>query len=428
MSAPTDTDRRRDDEATAPGPILRPVTTRLVRPEWATRVVSPAYDSVRSDERRALMERDPYVFLHVTRSPGDGVPAGETETADEANEANAAALERLLAADVFGPVRPAGLYAYRLATGDHVQVAVIGDVDLTGLDDGRIGPHERIQPHRATLLADHVERLAIHSSPVAFGYPDDPVVDAVVAAATETEPLLDFERGDGLRQTIWAIPDDGAATIVDRLADERLYIVDGHHRVSAGVERWLRTGRRHEAAYVLGALFPAGQLRVSAFHRRVPDLGGHSPDELVAAIAAEGFTVTPVDADDDPTPAKPGEFGMYVAGRWFRIASPRGDAIDHTMAGWSADELDAAVLQSRILGPVLGVDEASAGGRLEYLPGERGLDQLVQLTDTHGGVAFALRPVTLGQLMAVVDRGETMPPKSTYFDPKVRSGVFLTPR
>jgi len=401
--------------------LLRPVATRLVRPEWATRVVSPAYDSVRPEYRRELMEADPYVFLHVTRSPGDSIDpdTGQPLESDRAvTEANAVALERLLAAGVFSDVAPPGLYLYRLRRGDHVQTAIVGDVDLRGLDDGRIGPHERIRPQRATLLADHIERVGVHSSPVAFTYADAPEVDAVVERATAAEPVLAFARDDGIDQTIWRIPDTDVAALLERFADERLYIVDGHHRVSAGVEHWHRRGHDPAAAVVLGALFPASELRVSPFHRRVSDTAGMAPSELLDAVAAADFGVRPLAADRDPAPGRPGVFGMYVDGQWYEIAP------FHRHPA----EFDVTLLQDRILGPVLGVDEAGGSGRLEYLPGSGGLSQLVELTDAHGGVGFALHPVPLDQLMAVVDRGQTLPPKSTYFEPKVRSGVFLTPR
>ena len=402
-------------------PLLRPVATRLVRPEWAARVVSPAYESVRPEQRRELMESDPYVFLHVTRSPGDSVDpetGRPVESHDEVIEANAAALDRLLAADVFTEVAAPGLYLYRLTKGDHTQTAIIGDIDLRGLDDGRIGPHERIRPQRATLLADHIERVGVHSSPVAFAYPDDAEVEAIVDRASAGPPLLDFRREDGLGQTIWRIPDTDVGTLLGHFADRRLYIVDGHHRVAAGIEHRRRGGHDAEDAVVLGALFPAGQLRVRPFHRRVVDTAGMDAGDLAVAVAAADFGVRPLDADEDPAPGRAGTFGMYVDGAWYEI----------TPFHRHPAEFDATLLQERILGPILDVDEAGGSGRLEYLPGDAGLARLVELVDADGGIGFALYPVSLGQLMAVVDRGQTLPPKSTYFEPKVRSGVFVVPR
>ncbi len=396
-------------------PLIRPVATRLVRPEWATRVVSPAYDSLRPGNRKALMEDDPFVFLHVTRSPGDD----ETLSAEELGEANAEALQRLLDADLFTEVRPAGLYLYQLRYRGHVQTGVVGDIALAGLHDGRIRPHERVRPQRTSLLADHLEIVGINSSPVALGYRDDPRVDAIVDEIIAGEPMVDFQREDRIGQAVWEVPAERVDELLELLSDVTSYIVDGHHRVTATAELWQRAGNGDAGSHVLGALFPIGQLHVCAFHRRAADLADHDPASLVAAIADRGFTVTSIGPEADPTPAVPGHFGLYVDGRWYRIAP----------SGLTPDERDDATrLQEDILGPILGIDEASPHGRLEYLPGNTGVERLVAVVDEHGGAAFALHPLPVEQLMAASDRGETLPPKSTYFEPKVRSGVFVSPR
>lgn len=393
-------------------PLVRRVRARLVEQAWANRVVSPAYDAMRPDQRAELMADDPYVFLHVTKSP-----AGSDDP-EVVNEENARALEWLLDQQVFSDVHPAAMFVYRLRTADHEQTGIVADVHLSGLEDGRIGPHERIQPQRAGHLADHLTRVGVHSSPVAFGYEGDPRVDEIVADVTASPPDLVIERGDGLHQTIWVVPEPHLAALEAALSAHRLYIIDGHHRVAAAVESWRRTGRDEPGGWVLGAVFPNDQLKVCAFHRRVTDLHGLSSAELVSAIAAQDFEVRPLDDDEDPEPPTPGRFSMYVDGRWYEIKPFRVHPA----------EFDVTILQDRILGPVLGIDEASKGGRLEYLPGAAGLEHLVAVTDRQGGAAFALHPVLLSQLTAVVDKGMTLPPKSTYFEPKVRSGVFLAPR
>ena len=393
-------------------PLVRRVRARLVEQQWAHRVVSPAYDAMRPEQRTDLMAEDPYVFLHVTRSPVAG------DDPDEVNEQNAQALEWLVDQQVFSEVRPAGMFAYRLRTETHEQTGIVADIHLSGLEDGRIGPHERIQPQRAGHLADHLSRVAVHSSPVAFGYQGDPRVDEIVAAATAGEPDLVIERGDGLHQTIWTIPDEHLETLEAALSSHRLYIIDGHHRVAAAVESWRRAGNEGPGGWVLGALFPNEQLNVCAFHRRVDDPNGLTPDELTAAIAEHDFEVRPLEHGENPEPPTPGRFSMYVEGEWYEIKPFRVHPA----------EFDVTILQERILGPVLGIDEASKGGRLEYLPGASGLEHLVEVTDRQGGAAFALHPVLLSQLTSVVDKGMTLPPKSTYFEPKVRSGIFLAPR
>jgi uncharacterized protein (DUF1015 family) len=165
-------------------------------------------------------------------------------------------------------------------------------------------------------------------------------------------------------------------------------------------------------------MYPVSQLQVRSFHRRVTDLNGLDADQLFAAIESRGFDVEPVAEGADPAPSTPGRFGMYVDQEWFSVDSRSAHP----------SEVDTAVLQHQILGPVLGVDEAAQDGRLEYLPGVAGLEHLVDATDRLGGVAFALHPIPMSQVMAVADAGRTLPPKSTYFEPKTRSGVFVSPR
>jgi uncharacterized protein (DUF1015 family) len=396
-------------------PILFPTATRLVRPQWSTRVVSPAYDVLRPRDRQELMDRDPYMFLHVTRSPGDD--GGQLSDADVGAE-NAAALHRLIAADLFTQVRGPALYLYRLAFGGHVQTAVVGDVALSGWADGRIRPHERTREHRTAQMADHLQQLGVSSSPVALGYRDRSGVDAIVDQVTDGEPLLDFERGDDLEQTIWEVPAPLTSDLVEAFDEIVTYVVDGHHRLSAALEVWTRLGAGEAGSRLLCAMFPVSQLQVRSFHRRVTDLNGLDTDQLLAAIESRGFEVDPVAEGAEPAPSTPGRFGMYIDKEWFSLECQSAHP----------SEVDTAVLQRQILGPVLGVDEAARDGRLEYLPGVAGLAHLVDTTDGSGGVAFALHPIPMSQLMAVADAGRTLPPKSTYFEPKTRSGIFVSPR
>ena len=396
-------------------PLVRQVETRVVRPEWATRVVSPAYDSVRPQQREELMANDPYVFLHVTRSPADG----DTMTSEELGAANAVALDRLIDADVFTEVAGPGLYLYQLRRGDHVQTAVVADVAVAGFADGRVLPHERVRPQRSALLADHLEQIGVNSSPIALGYRDDANVDQLVATVLETEPLVDFERPeDQLGQSVWVVPDEIASQLVACMADLSTYILDGHHRAAASLQLWDRWGRGDRASRVLCALFPNSQLRVAAFHRRVGDLNGHSVESLLGAIGEMGFAVSPVAEGTAPEPEQPGEFSLYVDHRWYQLVP--------TVPGDPG--FDATTLQQRILEPVLAVDETGADARLEYLPGNQGISVATDAVDDEGGAAFALHPVLFEHLMAVSDAGLTLPPKSTYFEPKVRSGVFVSPR
>jgi uncharacterized protein (DUF1015 family) len=399
----------------APSATLRPVTTHLVRPEWATRVVSPSSDGLGPARRRALMEEDPYVFLHVTRSPED---FAEEIGPEEVVARNSEALQRLIDIGAYGPLAGPGIWIYRLCRDGHEQTAVVGDLPLAAFDAGTLLPHERIRPHRASLLGDHLATTGYASSPVATTYRHDDRVDDVVMAVTGAGPLLDFNRGDGLSQQLWRADDDAAAELVELLAPMTQYIVDGHHRVSAAIGYRERIGAQpgpHHA--VLGAVFPDNQLRVTAFHRWSHWRNGLSVSGFIDRLA-DRFDVDELDASALQLPERQGVIGCYTDGRWFRLADPEAD--EHGF--------DSVTLQEEILGPILELDEAGQGNRLDYAPGDAGLERLVERCDDEGGVVFSLHPITLDQMLAVVDRGATLPPKSTYFEPKVRSGVFLVPR
>lgn len=380
-----------------------------MQPEWATRVVSPAYDSLTAEQRHELMEREPHVFLHVTRSASPHHDKGPSEILND----NAAALDRLLEADVFGPVRTPALYLYRLVSGDHQQVGVVADLAVNDDTDNHVLPHERTRPSRTTVLADHVERVQAHSSAVALTHESDPVVDALVQQVVNTEPLLDFAGADQLGQTIWQVPDTLQDQLLHAINQHIFYIVDGHHRMAAAHQYRQRTGRDGR---LLVAIFPSDQLKVLAFHRRVTGVNEQQVLRLVQAIADAGMEIVEIAKQQHPQPA-PGSFGLYANGQWFLLRL--GDA--------EGDELDAALLQRQVLEPLLGLRDG-ADPRLQFLPGQNGLERLVADTDSGGGVVFALHPLQLEQLMKLVDSGETLPPKSTYFQPKVRSGVFLAPR
>ncbi|MBL93620.1 MAG: hypothetical protein CMH56_17600 [Myxococcales bacterium] len=396
--------------------LLSRVEAQLVRQEWAERVVSPAYDALRPEQRFEVMEKDPYVFLHVTRSFGDD----ESEkTAEEVSESNAAALSRLLSENIYEKVRSPSLYLYQLRSGDHKQTAIIGDVPLTAVKEGRIIPHERIRPSRSLHLADHLEKIRVQSSPVALGYEDDEHVASILSSIQNNEtPILHFQREDLIEQKIWSVADVHASELIEIMRDKSAYVVDGHHRLSAASEMWARNGESGSFGKLFAAFFPLSELKISAFHRRVTDMAGYSLDDLYKEIAARDFALLPITGDQDPLPKASGEFSMYAAGQWTTIKPAR----------IHPSEIDSGLLQRKILSPIFHIDEAGTDNRLQYLPGSVGLNHLVDQTDLDGGAAFALHPVPMAQLLSVADRRMTFPPKSTYFQPKVRSGIFLVHR
>ena len=391
--------------------LLDRVSAKLVKPEWAERVVSPAYDMLRGAEREKLMDEDPYVFLHVTS-------AKSSLSAEKRSAANIEALKRLFDAGAYSDTLNSALYLYKLSYEGHQQTAIVGDISIEAFEDGRVIPHERTREFRANDLANHLENIGIHSSPVALAYDDDAEVNALIQEAMESKPVLDFCREDNLEQTIWRVPDQIADKLLTLFQDKTTFIVDGHHRVHASHTVWDRSGKSERYGKILGALFSADELKIRSFHRHVSDLNNLTPESLIKRIAEMDFRIEPVKVSEGYEPEYAGQFSMFLDDSWYKLSPQR----------IHPSELDAVILQKRILHPILEVEEEGSDGRLHYLPGTIPLGYLESITQSEGGVAFALHPVSMDQLQAIINRKKTLPPKSTYFEPKVRSGIFIINR
>lgn len=385
---------------------LRPVAVAVVRAAYATRVVGPAYDALRPAERRGLADEDPDSFFNVVRS---AIDYGDDPVPVDLLDLNAAAVTRLLSSDRYQLHAP-DLFVYRLAVEGHVQTAVVGDLPLTDHRLGLIRPHELTREAKEAELARHLTHVGVQSSPVGLGYRRAPAVtDVVRAIAGRREPLVDFVTRDGAHQQVWAVEDDALQRRLRAAFDEvdTTYILDGHHRVAAAA-------RVHPEGTFLAALIPDDELHLLPYHRLV-----HGPlDRPVADLARRRIPGYDTVAVAGPPALGPGQFGLYGDGRWFRLdrRAPMGDLIP------------AAVADRELLGPLFGIVDARIDPRLDFVPGGAVGQRLVALVDERGGAALTLPAPTVDQIFAEVDAGRVLPPKSTWFEPKLRSGIFLARR
>jgi uncharacterized protein (DUF1015 family) len=395
--------------------MLSPVNARLVASAWATRVVAPAADLFSDATRGEYMAGNPDSFLHVTRAYDDDA-TGE-RTPEELALLNRSHLDRLTAAGAYETRSPA-LYLYRLATGDHQQTAVVGEVPLLAYDQGMVRPHERTRTDREDQLALHLRIVGAVASPVAMAHRPVAELDSLVAAAADAEPILAFEGLGGLVQTVWRIPSLLADHIVEVFDDQPLYVTDGHHRLAAAlryrddIER-LHPGSPGPQHNVLAAIFRSGELRTMAFHRVVATES--SSRELVSALA-QAAVVTEVSDPASAVPRRPGDLGMFHHNRWWRV-DPHDRGID----------LDVVWLQEQVLAPVLGIVSPRTDPRLGHVPATAGPDELATLCGTNL-VAFLLASTPTEAILDAADRRLMLPPKSSYFTPKPRSGIFLVSR
>lgn len=414
---------------------IEPTIARLIQPHWARRVPSPAHDLLAADDRRRYVAGNPDSFLTVTRGPEDVAP-GEVWDSARAVAESRRSLERLLDAGAWGdrPPRPA-LFLYRLSVAGgpggeeepHSQVGIVGNLSVDDYEEGVIRVHEQVHEHRTQHLADHLAGLRIQSSPVALAHRADPALSALVAGITAArEPELDFTSADGLHQQVWRADEPELIRAVqDALADMPLYVIDGHHRSAAAAAHRRAHPDSEAAHWLFGAVFAADELRNEPFHRVVH---GIDPDELVALVGRT-FPVRAVAPDAvsaEVAGRRPEEVALLTGGRWYLVDLGPLPAPGET--GHGADVLaglDVVRLEERVLRPLLGITTASPQGRISYRVADAGHGSLeVWRTDADEAL-WLMRPVPMDAVLDAADAGRAMPPKSTFFQPKARSGVFL---
>jgi uncharacterized protein (DUF1015 family) len=387
---------------------IRAFPAHLVRPEWAARVVSPMHDAMRPEQRESVRRSNPDSYLHVTMRQDDPDGGGDPE---QMAVRSMAALTRLLDAGAFRSFDDPSVYAYQLRAKGHIQTGLVVEVPVAAFAAGEVRGHENVQPARVSALQRHLEAVPARSDPVALMHRPNAALTDIMRSATDAEPVLQIDPDPDVGQSVWRLTDPNVTeAISSALATEVLYVADGHHRVAASVAAWKDQGCPDQGA-ILCVAFPTDQLEIRAFHRRVR--GPIDVGDLRAGLAAD-FTL---DAIAAPSPER-GTVEVYAGGEWLR-AVPR---ITQRPAG--AEGFDVALLHRDILGPLLGLADP-ADVRIEYVSDLEPIEGLVERSDMDDGAVFALAPPTVADLLDVADRGEIVAPKSTYFHPKPRSGVFV---
>jgi uncharacterized protein (DUF1015 family) len=394
---------------------------RALRPDPAAvaAVASVPYDVVSADEARALAAGNSRSFLHVTRSDIDlPAAAGAYDPAVYAQAVrNFEELKR--SAPLLLDEEPA-LYVYRLRMGRHEQVGLSGCFSLDEYERGLVKKHEKTRPDKEDDRTRHITALRAQTGLVFLTYRASPTVGDIVGGIVGRAPLYDFTAADGVQHTLWRIVGSETDDLVRAFrAIDALYIADGHHRAAsaARAHRALgAAGRASEAGRFVAVAFPDNQLQVLPYHRVMKDLAGQTPESFLAALRAIG-PVRP----GPSAPSRRGEVSMYLAGRWYSVDLPPAEA-----GAERAEALDVSVLQERVLEPLLHVGDPRTDGRIDFVGGIRGTEWLERLVrDRKAAVAFSMFPVSIEDLMAVADTGGIMPPKSTWFEPKLRDGILV---
>jgi uncharacterized protein (DUF1015 family) len=402
---------------------IRPFRALRPLPESAVAVASVPYDVVNTAEARALAEGNPLSFLRVSR-PELELPDGTDIYADEVYARAASNFESLRGqAPLIVEDEPA-LYLYRLQMGERTQTGLVACCSVAEYDNDTIRKHERTRKDKEDDRTRHITTLRAQTGPVFLTYRGTVEIDSLVSQLTHQAPLFDFTAPDGIVHTVWKLPADANASMVAAFGQVPvLYIADGHHRgksASRACETLRAANPSHtgneEYAFFQCVLFPADQLAIYPYHRVVKDLAGLTKESFLNRVG-ESFEVGP----GDPVPSGRGEVSMYLDGSWHTL-KPRTDPQSRPRV---IDRLDVSVLQDYLLSPVLGIEDPRTDKRIDFVGGIRGTGELEKLVNSGvAAVAFSMHPVTVDELMEISDAGEIMPPKSTWFEPKLRDGLL----
>jgi uncharacterized protein (DUF1015 family) len=370
-----------------------------------------------TEEARVRAAGRPWSFLHISK-PEIDLPPDTDPYAAAVYATGARNLAAQVAAGVLVRESAPAYYAYRLRMGDHVQTGLGCVGSVAAYDANRIRKHEFTRPDKEDDRVRQITALNAQTGPVLLAWPAEARLKAILAAATAGEPVANVTADDGVVHTVWRIDDPASVAAISASVDAMpaLYIADGHHR-SAAASRVAAASPGGARDWFLCVAFPHDEMRILDYNRLVRDLNGLEPAAFLARIAAD---FRPAASPGQARPARPGEFGMYLGGRWHRLAI-RPELIPADPVA----SLDVSLLQDHLLGPVLGIGDPRRDRRIDFVGGIRGLGELERRVDSgEMAVAFALYPTSLTALMAVADAGQVMPPKSTWFEPKLADGLL----
>jgi len=399
-----------------------PFNGLLPTAEKVSEVAAVPYDVVNSEEAAKLTEGNMLSFLRVAR-PEIELDSSINIYDDRVYAKAAENFKRLCEAAPLTLDEGKHLYIYSLKMGDHRQTGILGAASTDDYDNDIIKKHEKTRKDKEDDRTRHVMTLRSHTGPVFLTYKDEEGINSAVQAVTETASLFDFTAPDGIEHQLWRV-DEATSAEIAKLFDgvPALYIADGHHRgasASRGAAECRDSNPNHTGEedynFFLAVAFPGSQLKILPYNRAVHDLNGKSNEQFMDDVS-ENFAVSET---SEPIAQEPGDIRMYFDGVWYKLDCKKEISSDDVIGS-----LDVSILQDHLLAPVLGIDDPRTSKRIDFVGGIRGTGELEKLVNTgKAGVAFSMYPTTVEQLMAIADAGEIMPPKSTWFEPKLRDGM-----
>ncbi len=412
---------------------VRPFNAYRPRSGMEDKIAALPYDVYNRAEAKSVVLANPESFLAIDRAESQF--PDDVDTYDDRVYAKAADMIRERISDGRF-VRDEGdpcYYLYELTMDGRSQTGIVGCASIDDYKDGIIKKHENTRADKEEDRIRHVDTTGFQTSPIFLAYRACDSLRDIIAKIKQTKAVNDFSSDDGIRHRVWAIADGADVEAVRSAFDSipNLYIADGHHRCASAAKVGLKRREANpgytgdeEFNYFLSVIFPDEELKIMDYNRVIKDLNGLDEESFKAAVTKAGFDITDANAagDDTGRPTKKGTFGMYLGGKWYMLIAKDEIKSSDAVAG-----LDVSILQDRLLGPILGIGDPKTDKRIDFVGGIRGLKELERRCSESGDckVAFAMYPTSIEELFAVADAGRLMPPKSTWFEPKLRSGLFL---
>lgn len=408
--------------------VVRPF--KGIRPikKLVDKVAALPYDVMNTEEAREMVKENPYSFLHVDKAQID-LPVGTNQYDEIVYNTAKGNLDKMRADGTYIQDESPCMYVYRQIMDGRIQTGIVGCTSIDDYMNNIIKKHENTRAEKEKDRINHVDYCNANTGPIFLTYRNVGEIDEIVAKWTEGEPEYNFVSEDGISHIIWVIND---VNIVKRLEElfngvDYLYIADGHHRAASAVNvgRMRREANKdytgeEEFNFFLSVIFPAEDLYIMDYNRVVKDLNGNSSEEFLARLA-EKFQIEEYVGQGQYRPESKGNIGMYLDGKWYKLTAIEGtyDPKDPVKS------LDVSILQENVLTPILGIDDPKTSDRIDFVGGIRGLGELERRVAEGMKVAFAMNPTSIEELMNISDVGKLMPPKSTWFEPKLRSGIFV---
>jgi uncharacterized protein (DUF1015 family) len=404
--------------------LIRPFSALRPSPDRAKQVSSVPYDVVNTEEARKLAAGNPLSFLHVSR-PEIDLPVGTDIHSDSVYDKAAENFQNLIKSCPLETENAPSIYLYRLIMGEHEQIGVVACCAVDEYDNDVIRKHERTRRDKEDDRTRHMLALGAQTGPVFLTYRARRDIDTMVMETTMANALFDFTAEDGIQHTIWRVPDPVRFVQAFR-AVPNLYIADGHHRAASASRARSELNQQNsgqtgdeEVNFFLTVIFPDDQVRILPYNRVVRDLNGQTKEEFLGNVR-KTFEVTE-GAPAEPT--QPGRWSMFLDGKWYGLSLRDRDT---NATKGAVESLDVTILQERLLSPILGIADVRSDKRIDFVGGLRGTAELERLVnEKKAAVAFALYPTSLEDLLRVSDANEIMPPKSTWFEPKLRDGLLI---